>query len=124
MTGDDGRRAGSAKGNMSIDGQSIKLSVDKTKATSGNESSSYVEYELDSSYSTFIADFSGVQNTSFRVFADDNLVYDSEKGLSRGGLSVNVNVNISGAKKLRIEAYGITGTPSGYIQIDNARVIG
>lgn len=125
LKANDGRREGAAKGNLAIENRSLKLSVDKSKATDGaNESASFAEYQLDGRYATLAADVTGTQNTAIRIFADGNKVYDSEKGLSKGGLPLNVNVNISGCKTLRIEAYGRTGTASGYIQLDNARVIG
>lgn len=125
LKANDGRREGAAKGNLTVENRSLKLSVDKSKATNGaDESSSFAEYQLDGRYATLAADVTGTQNTAIRIFADGNKVYDSEKGLSKGGLPLNVNVNIAGCKTLRIEAYGRTGTSSGYIQLDNARVIG
>ncbi len=126
LVGEDGRRAGASKGNLSLEGHSVRISVDKSKATSedGTESMAYAEYTLDGRYSTFLADITGTQNTSVRIYADDTLVYESTKGLSKGNLPLSVNVNISGCKVLRIEAYGRTGTASGYIQLDGARVVG
>ncbi len=124
LAANDGRRAGAAKGNMTIENQSIKLSVEKSKAATDADAVSFIEYDLGGTYSTFVADISGTQNTFFRVFADNKQVYDSGKGFSKGGLPVNINVDISKCKKLRVEGYGKAGTPSGFIQMDNARVIG
>ena len=126
LVGEDGRRAGASKGSLSVEGHSVRISVDKSKATSedGTEAMAYAEYTLDGRYSTFLADVTGTQNTAIRVYADDTLVFDSKKGLSKGNLALNVNVNIAGCKVLRIEAYGRTGTSSGYIQLDGARILG
>ena len=124
LTANDGRLAGAAKGSLAVENQTLKLSVDKSDPTKGDESVSFAEYQLDGRYSTFAAEITGTQNTAVRVFADGNKVYDSQKGLVKGGLPLDVNVNISGCKVLRIEAYGKTGTASGYIQLDKARVVG
>lgn len=124
LPANDGRKAGAIKGNMTIENHTIKLSVDKLKASTDAEAVSFVEYDLSGKYSTLAADISGTQNTFFRVFADGKQVYDSGKGFSKGGLPVNIKINIAKCKKLRFEAYGKAGTPSGYIQIDSARVIG
>lgn len=126
LTGTDGRRAGASKGSLSVEGHSVKISVDKSKASeqNGTESVAYAEYTLDGRYSTFLAEVTGTQNTSVRVFADGVKVYDSEKGLSKNNLPLDINVNIAGCKTLRIEAYGRTGTASGYIQLDKARLVG
>lgn len=126
LVGEDGRRAGSSKGSLAVEGHSVKISVDKSKPTvqNGTESVAYAEYKLDGRYSTFLAEVTGTQNTSIRIFADGNKVYDSEKGLSKNNLPLDVNVNIAGCNTLRIEAYGRTGTASGYVQLDKARLVG
>lgn len=126
LVGEDGRRAGASKGSLSVEGHSVKISVDKSKATeqNGTESAAYAEYTLDGRYSTFLAEVTGTQNTAMRIFADGVKIYDSEKGLSKNNLPLKVDVNIAGCKTLRIEAYGRTGTSSGYIQLDGARLVG
>ena len=125
MTGNDGRRAGLAKGNMSVDNKIIKLSVDKTTANNGsNESMSFIEYDTNGKYRTFQATITGTGNTYFRVIADGETVYTSDKGFSKNGLPVEVKADIKNCRTLRIEAFGVTGGASGYIQMEGAKVIG
>lgn len=124
MPYDDGRLGGAAKGNLSIENHNVKLSVDKSKASTEADAVSYVEYDIGGKFAYFAADVTGISNTSMRIYADGNLVYTSPSSFSKGGLPVPVTADITGAQKIRIEAYGVPGTPAGYLVMSNARVIG